>query len=138
MQIALARHAAGPDGDLRLADVPSRAERIVLWIQKGQHTPLLVIVQELPDDRNRSSNCGAGRQDPPPGKASEEQKAGPVHRKNDGGAEIGLLEHECGGNSDHHQGHQKPQRLGYLLHIQPMKIARKREHERDLHQLRGL
>src|SRR5579863_9027562 len=46
--VALAEHTAGADGDLRLDDVVSRAERIVFGIQKRQYALALVIVDEVP------------------------------------------------------------------------------------------
>src|SRR5882724_7288277 len=46
--IALAEHPAGADGDLRLDDVVSRAERIVFGIQKRQDALALIVVDEMP------------------------------------------------------------------------------------------
>src|SRR5882762_8750565 len=46
--VALAEHPAGADGDLRLDDVVSRAERIVFGIQKRQDALALIVVDEMP------------------------------------------------------------------------------------------
>ena len=45
---ALAEHAAGADGDLRLDDVIAGAERIGLRIEEREHALALVVVQEAP------------------------------------------------------------------------------------------
>ena len=50
MQPALAEDAAGADGDLRLNDVITRAQRVALRIEKGKHPFTLVAVHEVPED----------------------------------------------------------------------------------------
>ena len=51
VEIALAEHAAGTDGDLRLNDVVAGPERIGLRIEKCQHALALIVVQqEMPCD----------------------------------------------------------------------------------------
>ena len=53
VQEALAEQPARAERDLRLQDVIAGAERIALRIEEGEDAVLLVIVQELPGDRDR-------------------------------------------------------------------------------------
>src|SRR3546814_2144432 len=55
---AFAGEGAGAEADHRLQRVIAGAQRVVLRIEERQHSVLLVVVQELPDDRPRCQPGG--------------------------------------------------------------------------------
>ena len=101
---------------------------------------LLVVVQEAPGDRHRGE---PGRERPTANihsrtPARKNMRAAGQHQHHRG-AEIGLLQHQ----RRRHQDHQRPARSGdsgwpTSSTAQAVEIARERQHERDLHQLRRL
>src|SRR6267154_4497453 len=105
--VALAEHPAGADGDLRLDDVVSGAERIVFGIQERENALALVVVDEMP-------GCnGGGAEQRYRYQYDAQLHSGQQHHDEAGGrdqqrsAEVGLLGDHRGRNGDQHPHHQE-------------------------------
>ena len=73
-----------------------------------------------------------------PAHAREEQEPAADRHEQKRGAEIGLVEREHHREPDHEKRYEHEVRTRYALRRMPLVVAGKRQHERDLHQLRGL
>jgi hypothetical protein len=87
LQVALADEAARADRDLGLDDLVARAARVLLGVQERLDAPLLVVVQVIPQLRQRHRHGAVQRQHRQqhddararPGQQSHEQRHEPPH-----------------------------------------------------------
>ncbi len=79
-----------------------------------------------------------GGQNETPAQASEKDDHGAGRREQHARAEIGLGEDERHGCRDHERGRDEIKQARDLLDLEPVIVARERQHERDLGELRGL
>ncbi len=138
VQEALAEEPARAERDLRLQDVIAGAERIVLGVEKGVDAVALVFPHMAPDQRQRAACRGDDEAEFPQPDAGEEEHRAAAHQQHQRGAEIGLLQHQYRRRQDEERRHDEAQRATDILDRQPVKIARQRQDQRDLHQLRRL
>ncbi len=100
----LSEYAARANRRFRLNDVPAGTQRIAFWVEKRQHTLLLIIAQdEVPHghgDGHERSHCAY---DPAPAQPTDEQHEGPRGQNQQRRAKIGLFENKHKGDEDHRQ-----------------------------------
>jgi hypothetical protein len=103
-QPALAECAAGADGNGRLDDVITRAERIAGRVDQGQDAFALVVVQHGPDKR-APPPAGSGKQanDHLPGQAGEENDVEAGGADENRRSQVGLLGDQAKGTSSSRQ-----------------------------------
>ncbi len=107
VQIALAEHPAGADGDHALDDVEALAQRIALRVEQ-HHQPLpLIVVHEVPHHRGTGGGERKQQGDDPPRQPGEEDDEGPGEQHQQRGAEVGLLHDETDGDEQQHRGDEK-------------------------------
>ncbi len=135
---ALAEEPARAEGDLRLQDVVTGAERVALRIEEGQHALPLIVAQELPAHRYGGKAEPAHHHELPDLHPGQKEHGGPDQEQHAGGAEIGLQQHERRRREDERHRQQERQRPADGGEIEPVEIARQRQHQRDLHDLGGL
>ncbi len=104
---ALAEHAAGADGDLRLDDVVAGAERIGLRVEEGEDALALVVVHEAPAEpggqRRRAAAAPTMTRTRSP---ASTMTSTPAAGDQGGGAEVRLRGHQ----PDRQQDHRREQR----------------------------
>ena len=91
-----------------------------------------------PDQRHGGGQRREGDGEGAQADAGQEQDRDAAEHDQDGGAEIGLAQHQRRRRGHHQQRHQQPAELPDLLLAAGMEIARQRQHQRQLHDLRRL
>ena len=134
----LAGQPARAERDLRLQDMVAGAERVAIRIEEGQQPRPLIIAQHRPGERRRSRPGECGRAENPEPHAAEKAQRRAGGEQHHRGAEIGLLQHERDRQNDQQDRCNDITQLAGTLGRQAVKIARQCQHQRDLHDFRGL
>ena len=138
LKVSLAEQAAGAERDLRLQDVVAGAERVRFGVEEREYSSLLILVQELPDDRPGTERDDDGDTDLPRLESGQEQHDRAAEREQQRGPQIGLAQDQRGGRENHEQRQKISADAADPLERDTVEVAREREDQRDLHKLRRL